>query len=180
MVNRNLERLSTRPDYDTISLEDAASSARECSEIQNRGAVLKHGFRRRLGILIGDIEEKEGVKARKKVAADLKIPFVELKKSVNEAAVPKEDYDRYIEGTLKRGKEITDAGALRAGKKINHSRRLSAAASVVQKLSLWINSSLIKSLLRDYAGSQEELNEAATILDTLSSQFASAAKEIRK
>ena len=178
-VNRSLERLSTQTDYEKIPLADAASSARECSEIQNKGSLLKHGFRRQLGTLIGALEEKEGPKARKKVAADLKIPFLEVKKAVNEAAVPKEDYDRYIDSTLKRNKEITDCGALRAGKEIKRPKLLSAAARVYQKLYVWIDSSLVRALTRDYAGNKEDLKRAAEVLEKLSQQFAETAKQIK-
>ncbi len=158
---------------------EAASSVRECSEIQNRGAILKHGFRRQLGILIGGLEEKEGPKARKKAAADLMIPFLEVKRAINEAAVPKKDYDRYIESTLKRSREITDTGALRAGKETKKPRLLSAAARVFQKLSLWADSRLIKALSGGYAGNKEDLESVAGLLEKLSAQFATAAKEIK-
>jgi len=179
VVNQNLERLSTQIDYEKVSLSDAASSVRECSEIQNRGALLKHGLRRQLGLLIGEIEEKQGTSARKKVAADLKIPFTEVKKAVNEAAVPQSDYDRYIDGTLKRNKEITDAGALRAGKETKKPKLLSVAARICQKLSLWVDSSLVKSLAKkDYVGSKEEILEAARLLEKLSEQFAETAKKV--
>ena len=179
-VNRSLERLSTQTDYEGISLEEAASSVRECSEIQNNGSLLKHGFRRRLGALIGALEETEGVKARKKVAADLKIPFVEVKKAVNEASVSKEDYDRYVQNVLRKNKEITDAGALRAGKEAKKPRLVSAALRVSEKLGVWVDSLLINSLVKEYAGSKEELRQASEILEKLSTQFSKIAEEIRK
>jgi hypothetical protein len=179
VLSRSLARLSTQTDYNSVSLEEAASSVRECAEIQNTGAVLKHGYRRQLGVLIGALEEKEGPQARKKVAADLLIPFVDVKKAVNEAAVPQEDYDRYIASTLKRSREITDAGALRAGKEFKKPKLLTAAARVSQKLSVWIDSRLIKSLEGEYSGSREELKEAAEILEKLSSQFSATAIKLR-
>jgi hypothetical protein len=181
-VNRSLEKLSTQTDYNEVSLEEAASSIRESSEIQNKGAILKHGFRRRLGILIGEVEEKDGVKARKKIAADLMIPFTDLKKAVNEAAVPADDYNRYVETSLKRNKEITDAGAIRAGKETKKPKLLSSAQKILMRLGVWKDSKDILGLSRyeGLVGSKEDLDAAATLLEILSSQFAAAAKAIKE
>jgi hypothetical protein len=142
---------------------------------------MKHGFRRRLGKLVGDIEDNEGVKARKKVAEKLQIPWVVLKQSINEAAVPEEDYQRYVRGTLIRfNGEITNAGALRAGKQANKPTvRPTVAVSVYQKLRQWVGSRLVKSLLKDYAGNKEELIQAAEVLETLAKEFGEVAQQLR-
>lgn len=177
-----MEELSTQTDYNSISLEDAVAHEDKARSIQNHGTLMKHGFRRRLGKLVGDIEDTEGVKARKKVAEKLQIPWVILRQSINEAAVSEEDYQRYIRGTLiKFNGEITNAGALRAGKTRKNPRLVSAAVRVHQKLSPWIDSLLIKSLLiKDYAGSEEELNQAVEVLEVLSKEFAEVAKQLKE
>jgi energy-coupling factor transporter transmembrane protein EcfT len=129
--------------------------------------------------LLGGVEEKEGAIGRKKILEVLQVPFKEAKKAINEAAVPEADYQRYIEGVAKKSKEITDAGALRAGKTNSQSRRLTAAARVIQKLSPWLNSLLIKSLTRgEYSGSPEEMLEAKLLLEKVSKQFADCASAI--
>ena len=53
------------------------------------------------------------------------------------------------------------------------------AARICQKLSLWVDSSLVKSLAKkDYVGSNEEVLEAARLLEKLSGQFAETAKKV--
>ena len=176
-----MEKLSTQKIFNDSGIDEAAKYTRECSVIQNTGAILKHGYRRRFGKLLGDIEEKEGEKGRKKVLAELQVPFKEAKKAVNEAAVPEDDYQRYIDGVAKKSKEITDAGTIRAGKKNTPPKRISVAARIVQKLGPWVDSILVGSLGEggECLGSQEEIIEAKIVLEKLSKQFMACVNAIK-
>jgi hypothetical protein len=178
-VSLSLEHLSTQKIFEDSSIEDAARYTRECAAIQNSGAVLKHGYRRRFGKLIGDVEEKEGEKARKKILRELQVPNPEFRRASNESAVPPEDYQRFIDGIAKKSKEITDTGVLRAGKKNIKSKHFSVATRIAQKLSQWLDSKLILSLGKDYSGTPDEVMETVIILEKLSSQFATTAASVR-
>ena len=175
-----MERLSTQIDFDSLLLEDAAKVEKECFEIQNKGTEDKQRAGRRAGILLNELEDKKGPKAKKEILPALQVSGATAKKWQKDAEIPEKDYERYVEETRKRAKELTNSGLRRAGKENKKSKKLlSAAGRVIQKLSPWVDSLLLRSLGKDYSGNEEDLKEAANLLEILAAQFAASAKIIR-
>lgn len=175
-----MEKLSTQIDFDSLDLEKAAKVEKECFEIQNKGAEDKHRAGRRAGILLNEIEDKDGQKAKKNILPIIGISGAIAKRWQKDAEVPNTDYERYVDECHKKLKELTNSGLRRAGKENKPSKLLSTAGKILKNLSPWLNSSLIKSVARkEYVGTAEEIRQVSELLEKLSKQFLDCANQIK-
>ena len=176
-----MEKLSTQTDFEILSLEESAKAEKACFEIQNRGAEDKQRAGRRAGILLNEIEDKHGPKAKKNLLTSLETSAAIAKKWQKDAEVPNSDYERYVEETRKRAKEFTNSGLRRAGKEKASPRVLSVTSRILKKLTPWVDSTLLRDAGRKkYSGPNEELLQVANLLEKLSVQFFDCAKKIRE
>jgi len=175
-LNRNLARLSTQVEYKQLPLEAAVTLARECFNLAINGTEVEQRAGRAAGSNLATMPDE----IRKQTASDLKIPAPIVKKYIKDAAVPESDYSRWVEEKRKKGKKLTDAGLRRIGKPQKGHKKLTAAERVLQGLTPWLNSVLLRSVGRgEYAGSQFNLDAVSTLLEQLITQFAECVTQIR-
>jgi hypothetical protein len=171
-ISRSLEKPSTLKEIRKLSLRDAATTAMRGLTVQNAAAEIKLRSGQQAGKELNRVEEVQGWKERKKLQQKLNLPFKLAFRWQKDALVPETDFERYVEETKGKYKEITEAGLRRASKKNKIPVSQSTAARVLKALSPWKNALHFKSIERkQYAGSAEELEQVRVLLSELVKRF---------